>query len=172
MLAALATSFAQPGKVTFYNVVLFLHITAAVLAFGVTFSYPIVFAYLQQAGNLDHAAFFHRVQDRIGKFLITPAATLILLTGIYLAATGVYDFGDAFVTAGLVIVVILLGMGGAFFAPRERRLAELAARDAASESRQPSEEYLRARAPVERAGQLAGLLVFAAIFLMVTKLGV
>jgi uncharacterized membrane protein len=172
MLATLATSFAEPGKVTFYNVVLFLHITAAVVAFGVTFSYPLVFAYLGRTGYPGHAAFFHRAQERIGKYLITPAATLILLTGIYLASTGVYDFGDAFVTAGLVIIIVLLGMGGAFFSPRERRLADLAERDARSESRQPSEEYLRARVPVERAGQLSGLLVIVAIFLMVTKLGV
>ena len=42
MLAPLATSFAEPGKVTFYNVVLFIHIAAAVVAFGVTFGYPII----------------------------------------------------------------------------------------------------------------------------------
>ena len=41
-MLTLATSVQQPDTVTFYNFVVFIHILAAIVAFGVTASYPIV----------------------------------------------------------------------------------------------------------------------------------
>ncbi len=70
----------------------------------------------------------HDVQGRLGKRLITPFATLLLLSGIYLASDR--DLWDqTWVTVPLVILIVILGLGGAFFSPRERRLARLAERD-------------------------------------------
>src|SRR5437763_16044133 len=119
-MLTLATSVQTPDTVSFYNIVVFIHISAAIIAFGVTFAYPIVDAILHRPGNLHHLAWWHRVQGELGPKLITASATVLLIAGIYLAAAGPYRFGDAFVSIGIIIVVVLLGLGGAFFAPTER----------------------------------------------------
>ncbi len=166
-----AVSFSQPGEISFYNVVLFVHITAAVLAFGVTFAYPFFYAALRR-GDPRYAGWFHRVQGTLGTVLITPGLTFVLLAGIYLAAEGPYGFEEAFVGAGIAIVVFLLGLGGAYFAPRERRLAEIAERDLAGEGAALSAEYDALARQVARVGLLGPVLATVAVFLMVTKPGV
>src|SRR6476619_2699557 len=113
----------------FYDVVLSVHIMAIVAAFGVTFAYPIVGAYVTR----EHARFLpvlHSAQERIVRFLITPAATLALLAGFYLASDRDY-MGKVWVIVPLIILIALLGLGGAYFAPNERKAAELVKRDVA-----------------------------------------
>jgi hypothetical protein len=168
MSALLATSFSEPGKVSFYNVVLFIHITAVIVAFGVTFAYPVLLPTMQRLSPQSMGP-LHRVQETIGKYMITGGATVALLAGIYLAAKGPYDFSDAFVAIGLVGLLVLLGLGGAFFAPREKKLAELAERDAPTG--QLSDEYQKLAAQVGGVGAASSLLVLVIVFLMVTKLG-
>jgi uncharacterized membrane protein len=168
----LATSVQQVDTVTFYNVVVFIHISAAIIAFGVTFAYPIVDAILHRPGNLQHLAWWHHVQGEIGNKLITASATVLLLAGIYLSSAGPFDFGNTFVSAGIVIIVVLLGMGGAFFAPRERKAAELAERDIAASAGgevKLSGEYEAVAQQLRIAGIVAGLLILIAVFLMVNK---
>jgi hypothetical protein len=57
--------------VLFYNVVLAAHIAAIVIAFGVTFAYPIMYPLTQDRHPRALPA-LHDVQERVGKFLITP----------------------------------------------------------------------------------------------------
>lgn len=146
--------------VMFYDVVLAVHVAAIVIAFGGTFMYPVMGPYLAR-NHADALPAFHRVQDRIGKVLITPFATLALVTGIYMAADRDL-FSEMWVQVPMAILIILLGMGGAVFAPLERRSAEAAANP-------DSPEY---RALVKRSAQmgtLAGVLILVAIFFMVAK---
>ena len=71
----------------------------------------------------------------------------------------------------------MLGLSGAFFAPTERRLAELAARDLSrspnpgQESDALSEEYAALLRRWNLVGAVAGALVLVAIFFMVAKPG-
>src|SRR3954467_6270223 len=114
----------------FYDVVLSVHIMAIVAAFGVTFAYPILGLYVTR----EHPRFLpalHSGQERIGRFLITPAATVALLAGFYLASDRDY-MGKVWVIVPLIILITLLGLGGAFFGPSEKRASELAARDVAA----------------------------------------
>lgn len=169
---ALATSFYQPDKVTFYNVVLFVHISAAVIAFGGTFSYGLVQAVITRPGQRRHVPFWHRLQHEIGNKLITPAAIVILIAGIYLAVAGNFDFGSAFVPIGTVIVVALLGLGHAFFSPTELRAAEAAERDIAAAGDGEvvlGAEYQTLAKRMAAVGIAANLLVLVAIFVMVMK---
>jgi uncharacterized membrane protein len=149
--------------ITGYSVVLAVHVMAIVLAFGVTFAYPIIFPFLGRH-HPQALAPIHHAQERIGKFLITPAATLALATGIYMASD--HDLFDRiWVQVPLGILVVLLGLGGAFFAPHERRAAALA------ESDPGGAEYRALAARVAKVGALASLLVLVAIFFMVAKPG-
>jgi uncharacterized membrane protein len=171
-MIALATSFQQADTISFYNVVMFVHIAAAIIAFGVTFSYPIIDAFLHKAGNLQHLGWWHRVQGELGPKLITSSATVLLIAGIYLAASGPFDFGSTFVTIGLVIVVVLLGLGGAFFAPTERKAAELAQRDidaAAGGAITLSADYQAVAGRLRLVGIISNVLILVAVFVMVMK---
>jgi len=74
-------------------------------------------------------------------------------------------WGEIWVVVPFVILVAILGLGGAVLAPTERRLAELAS------SGMDSPEYdATFRREMTLSNVLAGL-VLVAIFLMVTKLG-
>jgi uncharacterized membrane protein len=171
-MLALATSFQEPDTVSFYNLVVFIHITAAIVAFGVTFAYPLVDVALHRPGNLQHLGWWHRTSVEIGQKLITSAATVLLLAGIYLAATGPFDFGSTFVSIGIVIIVVLLGLGGAFFSPTERKAAELAERDIAASAGgevKLSAEYEALASRLRFVGVAASGLVVLAVFLMVMK---
>lgn len=149
--------------IEFYRVMVSIHVMAIVLAFGVTFAYPILFPFL--ARNHPQAlAPIHHAQERIGRFLITPMATLALATGIYLAADQ-HLFSKVWVQIPMGILIVLLGLGGAFFAPQERKAAALAATDPGSA------EYQALSQRVAKVGTLASLLVLVAIFFMVAKPG-
>lgn len=69
-----------------------------------------------------------RAQAQIGRLLITPAATLALVSGLYLAGDRGY-FDRIWVQVPMAILIVLLGLGGAFFSPDERRAADPARRD-------------------------------------------
>ena len=111
------------AEISFYNVVLFVHIAAVVLAFGVTFSFPLVMSYARRSDER-HMAFYHRMQELIGSRLIGPLGMLVLLAGLYLAIEGPYEFGDPWIGSTLLLLIIIMGIGGGFLGPRESRLAE------------------------------------------------
>ena len=162
------------AAVSFYSFVLFVHIAAAIAAFGPAFAYPLL-STMARRGDPRLLAPFHRAQERIGSVLVTPAAALVLVAGLYLTIAGPFGFDEPFVGAGILIILIILGLLGAFFAPQERRLAALAEQDAAgpgATGAEPAgEDYTRAaqRVVAVRAGAIA--LVLLAVFLMVTKPG-
>src|ERR1700751_1380015 len=113
--------------VTFYTFVLALHIAAIVIAFGVTFAYPVMYGVGLKREPRTMPG-FHRIQDYVGKFVISPFLALALLCGIYLASK--LEVWSAFyVQWGLAVIIVLGGLGGAFFSPHERKLGELAERD-------------------------------------------
>lgn len=63
-MSLLATAFNEADKISFYNVILFVHISAAVLAFGVTFAYPVIFAALSRPENRRHLGWFTASRGR------------------------------------------------------------------------------------------------------------
>lgn len=152
----------------FYDVVLAVHVMCIVIAFGVTFAYPAILPWLT-ARHPEAMGTFHELQGRIGKLVITPFATLALLTGIYLASDRDL-WSESWVTIPLVILIVILGLGGAFFAPREQALAEIARRDVDAGGALSEEYHARART-VALVGALSSALVLIAIFFMVAKPG-
>jgi uncharacterized membrane protein len=164
----LATSVQEPDTVSFYNLVLFVHILAAIVAFGVTFAFPLIDAALHRPANRHHLAWWRTMQVEIERKLIGAAATVLLLAGIYLAAAGPFDFGSTSVSAGIVI----MGVGGAVLTPAERKAAELAKRDIVAASGGEvtlSPEYEAVARRLRIAGGAASALVVIALFLMVMK---
>jgi hypothetical protein len=116
--------------VTFFTFVLAVHIAAIVIAFGITFAYPVMYAVGVRTEPRSMPG-LHRIQDAVGKRVISPFMGLALLAGIYLASK-LHTWSDFYVQWGLGVIILLGALGGAFFAPRERRLSELATRDIAA----------------------------------------
>ena len=154
------------GDITDYGVGLFVHILAAVAAFGPTFGYGILFSILPKYPK-SAPALIEGVR-RIDRFLVNPAMIVLLLAGIYLLAEGHWDSSETFITVGFVAIVVLFGMQGMFFAPQGRKLQEVAERDLeAGDTLSPEFEALSRR--MGQVGALAGLIVVVTIFFMVTK---
>lgn len=158
----------MPAAISFYSVVLWLHISAVVLAFGVTFAYPVIGA-VAKAHSVGDLAAYHRFQVTLTRRWITPLMGVVLLAGLYLALDGPYDFGEPWVGATFLLLIVLFGMVGAVFAPTERKMAEWAERDSATGKL--GADYLAAERKMNIAGPLAGLLILLSIFLMTTKPG-
>ncbi len=112
--------------ITFYDVVLTVHIIAVVVAFVVMFAYPVMDAQARRASPADVAA-LHRLQVALGRRVIMPAMTVVLLAGLYLTLDR-WSFDEPWISATLAILFILFALGGAVFAPTDVRLAELAER--------------------------------------------
>jgi hypothetical protein len=163
--------------VTFYTFVLAVHIAAIVIAFGVTFAYPVMYAVGVRAEPRSMPG-LHRIQDAVGKRIISPFMGLALLAGIYLASK-LHVWSDFYVQWGFGVIIVLGALGGAFFAPRERRLAELAERDiAAADQTSPGTanvvfgaEYKSLRQQLFRVNLLANVLVLVTIYFMTAQTG-
>jgi hypothetical protein len=154
------------ASLRFYDIVVFIHIAAVVTAFGVTFVYPLIVPLTQRSAP-NKLPWLHHLQGEIGRKIITPSAAVVLLAGLYIALSGdgPFDMKDWWVGFGLVAILVLLGLGGAFFAPRERRLAELAERDLAAGKL--SEDYEALAVQVARVGAFSSLLVLVTVLFMV-----
>ena len=96
----------------FYDIVVFLHIAAVVTAFGVTFVYPLIVPLTTRSAP-DKLPWLQRMQDEIGKKIITPSATVVLIAGLYLALSGdgPFDLKDWWVGFGLLAILVILGLG-------------------------------------------------------------
>jgi hypothetical protein len=156
-----------------YNISLFLHISAVVVGFGATYAEAIMFP-VAMAVDKRHLPYVHRLGMAINQRLATPALVVILITGIYQVSDDPGDaigFGDAWVSATFLILIVLGGLLGGYFIPTDRKLAEMAERDLATGAAEMSAEYQAGAKRIGMVGALAGVLVLLAIFLMVTKPG-
>lgn len=152
-----------------YDISLFVHVSAVVVGFGATFAEAIMFPVAMKAG-VRHLPFVHQLQLAINQRMAGPALGLVVLTGIYQTIDGDWGFGSFWISATFAIAIILGGMNGAYFVPTDRRLAEQAQREI-DETGNVSDAYQRDARREGIMGAAAGLLVIAAVFLMVTKPG-
>jgi hypothetical protein len=154
--------------VTFYDVVLAIHIMAVVAAFGVVFAYPI---FVGAGRRIDPKGLplFHRTQQQVIRRLITPGLVVVILAGIYLASK-LDAFSDLYVGWGFVAAFVLGGLAGGYLAPREGKLAELAERDLAGGGGL-GREYDALSRQVTAASLFGAAIVLATILVMTLKLG-
>ncbi len=157
-------------RIQLYDVVLFVHIAAVVVAFGATFAYPFFQAGVERISPRSVPAMLHAMHST-SRYLVTPGSLVVLVSGIYLTIDR-WDFGQVFVIVGLSIVIALIVLGGAFFDRQEARAIELAERDvAAAGTADPvlSEEYWAVSRRFARMGMTASLLIVVAVFFMAVK---
>ena len=164
-----------PGHFDFYTAVLFFHILSASVAFGATFAYPLIDAVVRRM-DVRALPTWDEVRYQLTMRLITPAALLLLATGIYMAVDRWKDAGSAWYTIAGVLLIGLIGLGHGVFAPTARKLRDLARRDlevsaGASGPGRLSAEYEALARRETVYGIVSWLLVLVALFLMVVKPG-
>lgn len=161
----------QTVAVTFYDVVVWLHVSSVVVAFGPTFAFGI---YLALAGRKHPRAMPAMIEATtlVNRSLVTIGGVLILLTGIYLTADR-WEFSDFFVGWGILAILVLLGLVHGFFIPHDERARRAAQRDieAAGPTGEVhfSEEFNRDSGASARIGPIAGLIVILTVYVMVAK---
>lgn len=149
-----------------YKIALFVHILAAVVAFGPTFGYGFFFSVSPQAPRATPAILAG--MQKVDRYLVEPGAIVVLLAGIYLLADGHWKASEAFIGVGFAAIVVLLGLQHAFFKPQTRKARELAERDLAAGDTL-SDEFVALGARIGKVGTLAGLIIAVAIFFMAYK---
>ncbi len=155
---------------TFYEVVLAIHIMAVVIAFGVTFAYPIMFA-VGARRDPRGLPLLHRIEYTVERALINPALLVVLVAGIYLASKG-HFWSQFFVQWGLGAVVVIGALVGSVMIPTAKRAEATAARDVAASGDGPvqlSDEYGALVRRLSVVGSLLSALVLLTILFMVIK---
>lgn len=162
-----------PGRLDFYSVVLFIHITAAIAAFGVTFAYPLIDAVVRRRDPRS-LPLMHELQIQIGRRVVTPAAVVVLLAGIYLVADRWGDVAGGWWHGAFAALIVILGIEHAIMTPLARRMRDRAALDAQGGGDRValSDEYEQMARQRMAFGGILQLLVVVAVFLMVVKPGV
>ena len=149
------------AEIDAYSLSVFLHVSAVVVGFGATFAEAIMFPVAMKAG-VRHLPYLHKLQLAINQRLATPALVIVILTGIY-QTTERWEWSEGWIIGGLL---------GGYFIPADRKLGAMVEREiAAADGREVvvSDAYQRGARREGMVGALTGVLVIAAIFLMVTK---
>jgi hypothetical protein len=110
------------ATIRFYDVVLWIHITAVVTAFGALFAYP-VFLAVNAKAPLAQRASFHRLQIAFSKRITGPVIGVVLLAGIYLASDA-HLWSKVWVIVPFIMLLVIAGLGATVLRRGEERLAE------------------------------------------------
>ena len=162
-----------PLAITGYELSLFVHIIAAVVGFGASFAESVMFPVAMKLDRR-HLPYVHRLQLTINQFFVNTALVVVLATGIYQTIEREAGFGDFWISASMLIVLVIGGLNGAYFIPEDRRLGPIVQREIDSAQGREvslSQEYQRRARRESMAGAITGVLLIVAIFLMVTKPG-
>jgi uncharacterized membrane protein len=159
--------------ITSYDFSVFLHVTAVMVGFGSTFALAIA---TPVALKLDprHLPYVHELSMALNKYFASPALVIVLVTGFYQVSDRDWKLGDFWLAATLAIVIALGAIMGAVFMPSAKRLKALAERDIAAAGGgvvTMSDEYREKSRTENIFGPITGLLLVAAVFLMVVKPG-
>lgn len=159
------------AAVQFYDVVLWIHITAVVTALGPAFAYAAIAAIAVKEG-LRASLGVERAIFKLNMTGTTYGMVVILLSGLYVAGDR-WSFGDFFVSWGVIAILVLFGIVHGYFLPRQRRLiagleaeVDAAAGDAKVER---SGELRTLDREIERMGIVAGIVIVLTIYVMTAK---
>jgi len=107
------------------TLLLSIHLMAVAAWLGANVTRFVVTPSMQKIGGAPAAAWMLQTV-RLGTRVYTPAAVLILLTGVWMVLREtVYSFEQTFVTLGFFTVIVGAVLGVRVFAPRGREIATL-----------------------------------------------
>lgn len=160
----------MPVAASAYEIVLAVHVMAVVIAFGVTFAYPIMFAV---AAKRDPRSLplVHRIEYTVERALVNGGLLVVIIAGIFLASDG-HLWSEFFVQWGLGAAVVIGALVGSVMIPTAKRAEEAAARDIAAAGDGEvamGAEYQALVRRLQTVGSGLSLLVLVTILFMVIK---
>jgi uncharacterized membrane protein len=160
------------GFLPLYDISVAIHVTAAIVGFGATFTYPVIQIVAEQT-NRHALPFAMAAIVAISRWVAVPATVVVGATGFYQLGAGPYGLDDLWLVLGLVLYLIVMGTGIFVLAPAYRRAEEEARR--LVEATGPSEpiylspEYRASLRPVNVLGPFVSAAIVATAVLMVVK---
>jgi uncharacterized membrane protein len=151
---------------------LFLHIRAAVIAFGPIFVFPIVGSLAAQMPQ--HMRFAVELNHRIELRLVLPLAVSMVISGVGLIWTAnINIFQTPFLLVGVVLYLVALTVAFRVLLPTTTRLVHLAeqAPAPAAAAGPPPQQVMTLIRRLQMFGGLTTLLFLVIIFLMVIQPG-
>jgi hypothetical protein len=148
------------AEIRFYDVVLWIHVTSVVAAFGALFAYP-VFLAVNAKAPLAERANFHRLQIAFSKYVTGPVIAVVLLAGIYLASDA-HLWSRTWVVVPFVLLLVIAGLGITVLRRGEEQLIE-----ASQSGDEPA--YASTLATLRAWVLLTLALIVVAIFFMTAK---
>jgi uncharacterized membrane protein len=151
---------------------LLLHVLGAIVAFGPTFSYPLIGA--MGGREPQHANFATRVTETVSDRVVIPVALTMPITGAAMILVGNLDLtSPAFRWLGVAIVIYVLVFGYAVLVqrPAVMHVVHLSSTPPPPGAGGPPPELQVAVKRVQRNGMLLAIGIVAIVFLMVVKPG-
>jgi uncharacterized membrane protein len=149
-----------------YELLLFVHIMAAIVWVGGSAAIQILSVRVMKAGDAGRRAALAADIELLGTRVFTPASGILLLFGIFLVINGKWGWGEPWIGGGMAIWLVSTVIGIAFFGPemaRVQKLSEAEGAESASVTARVERLLLVSRVDL-------GLLILA-VFLMTTKPG-
>ncbi len=158
----------NPIAVTGYDVVMAIHIMAVVMAFGWTFTLPLVYGVAQKRDPRS-LPLLHRIEMLVSRWILNPALTVVVAAGIYLATDG-HLWSEFFVQWGIAAALVIGGLVGSVLMPASRRAEVAVERDLQAWNGEgtftPSAEYMSITRRLNLFGSIASGLVLLTILFM------
>ena len=148
---------------------LFLHVMGAIVAFGPTYSFPIIGAMARKEPQ--HANFAARLNEAITHQRILPLAIFQGVTGVALILiAGINLIDTHWLLLGIVLYLIAISYALFVQRPTGALIVELSsAPPPAGAPPGPPPELAAAVRKAQRGGMFLGLMIVAIVVLMVTK---
>ena len=152
---------------TLYEALVLVHVVMAVAWIGGAFLMNVLATRAVRSGSPERAAGYAADLEWVGLRQFTPASLLVLVSGIWAASEGNWDFGETWISIGFAgwAASFLVGVG--FFGPEGGRIARLVAAEGPASG--------RVLARIERLLVLSRLelvVLLVVIWAMVAKPGV
>jgi len=151
---------------------LFLHITAAVIAFGPIFVFPIIGVLVQKQPQ--HFRFAVELNHAIETRLVLPLASSMLISGVGLIiAAHINLFATTYLWVALLLYLTAMAIALGVAVPTTAKLLALAHQNdsAAATPGAPPARVLQLVGRVRKAGMVLTVLFLVIIFLMIIKPG-
>ena len=158
---------------TLFQGFLFAHILGAIIAFGPSFSFPII----GRLGAMErqHANFATRVSARLSRVQVVPFAILQGITGVALLIVGNIDvMAKAWLLVAIVLYLIALGYALFVQTPTVKRVIEMTSGGPPAggpPAGGPPPELMGLVRRIQLGGMFLMALIVSIVFLMVVKPG-
>ena len=150
---------------------LFAHILGAIIAFGPSFSFPIIARYASKEPM--HANFATRVSERVSSVQVVPLALLQGITGVALILTGNIDVTKTnWLLVGIVLYLIAITFAIFVQTPAVKKVIEMTSGGPPPGGPPiggPPPALMASIKRVQQGGMLLLVLVISIVFLMVVK---